>query len=105
MEKSSRSLSVYRLLTNMDSDFASEDFFLKLGQVGTHYGLQGLMQPSSRADGRFRWSGGVDHPATGTWLCRHTFSRLCTAHINLHSERIAARPRSENCRKPSTCFN
>ena len=61
--------------------------------------------PISVADVRFRRSGGAGHPATAIWVCRHNFMRLCTVHINRHSARIAASPLSENCRKPSTCFN
>jgi hypothetical protein len=30
---------------------------------------------------------------------------LCTVAIKRHSPLIEAKPRIENCRKPSTCFN
>jgi hypothetical protein len=76
-----------------------------VGRIGTRQGLEGPDDPIVVADGQFRLSNGVDHPATAACECRHNFSRLCTVHINRHSERIAASPLSENWRKPSTCFN
>jgi hypothetical protein len=39
-------------LANMDSDFVSEDFFLMLGQAGTHYGLRALSNRFPVADCR-----------------------------------------------------
>src|SRR3954468_5072599 len=83
-----------------------EDFRRVIPLEGTPHTLNVWSDRIQAHEDRFRQDRGADPPAIATtWPCRHSFSRLCTVAISRHSPRIDANPRSENCRKPSTCFN